>query len=386
MSSRFQVPDHISSFLETGVLSPSARVSSRVRSSNGRPEVGSFLPFQHGLTGTPGPLRQRATISAPSSPPVSITELLRAAGGLYTPPMGASRHLEAEFSRRGHKERTRDSYVHVSLRLWSPKKTKQFKLLVEFLLALPNLTSLRIRWQLQFKVGLQGRGNSKLFSAFTDVSLPSVTSLSVSDNLHPIFHAFPNVTTLACPSILAGSDALRPAIECFPYLDALVGLLSLDIHQTTYSSPAEFARHFPRLRMLCITNPIPCNNELQPSLALLRAFTHLSELTFFARSDKNIFPLEVLLACGMDILRESTSLDAKSDARAFRDRPTDIAYLRDLPNPRKSVRKFNFGVSARAISCNFSRATFIIPTHNFPTLASIPLLRSRWGPYSDKLM
>ncbi|KAJ7905744.1 hypothetical protein B0H14DRAFT_2661431 [Mycena olivaceomarginata] len=128
-------------------------------------------------------------------------------------------------------------YVHVSLRLWSPKKTKQFKLLVEFLLALPNLISLRIRWQLQFKVGLQGRGDSKLFSAFADVSLPSVTSLSVSDNLHPIFHAFPNITTLACPSILAGSDALRPAIECFPYLDALVGLR---IYRHTVGQKLEF--------------------------------------------------------------------------------------------------------------------------------------------------
>ncbi|KAF7349834.1 hypothetical protein MVEN_01283900 [Mycena venus] len=199
-------------------------------------------------------------------------------------------------------------FVQVSMQVWSMKEMKPILHLVKFLRSLPKLADLRIRsvnWEV----------DKLLVSAFADVSLPTVASLAVADALHPIFHAFPNVTTLACPLILAGSDALRSAIAHFRRLSTLVGLRMYKVwphFKFDTDSISECARHFPRLRALSITTPLPREPQLQTGLGFLRAFTQLAELTFFHRSlDRHTLPLDVLVAQGTEILKASRSPDAK---------------------------------------------------------------------------
>jgi hypothetical protein len=89
-------------------------------------------------------------------------------------------------------------------------------LLVEFLRALPNLASLRI-YNVHSEASLPF-----FYSAFTGVSLPSVTTLAVPDKLHPIFPTFPNVTLLRCP--MTDERTMLVAKAKLRRLDTVAGL------------------------------------------------------------------------------------------------------------------------------------------------------------------
>ncbi|KAJ6557532.1 YT521-B-like domain-containing protein [Mycena capillaripes] len=178
--------------------------------------------------------------------------------------------------------------------------------LPEFLAALPNLRAVRM-----YHVSSPTIGRA-LCSALANCCFPTVHSLSIPDGLYIIFPAFPNLTTLACPSIHLHTPLLEPAKSHLPRLDALVGM-RLD---STRDFIATLARDFPHLRALSIASPIRPDDKARSLFAFgletLRAFTHLSELGLFHRPDPaNVHPLEELVSAAKVVLQASQSPDTK---------------------------------------------------------------------------
>jgi hypothetical protein len=144
----------------------------------------------------------------------------------------------------------------------------------------------------------------------------------VSDNLHPIFHAFPNVTTLACPSILAGSDALRPAIECFPYLDALVGLR---IYRHTAGQKLEFdalsiAGQYPWISTRRHTHPLQNSHAISRACACCASRIPYHTMTRFDLRSAGVRRECVLISHGVAATqpRAPPSLHPSQRAHVFR--------------------------------------------------------------------
>ncbi|KAJ7456015.1 hypothetical protein B0H11DRAFT_2066568 [Mycena galericulata] len=208
--------------------------------------------------------------------------------------------------------------VRISMKKWSINDMESVFLFVRFLCALPNAAGLHI-YDVAWGVV------PVLSYAFADVSLPTITALSVPDTLDQIFPAFPNVTTLACPSIYARSTVFEPAQRFFPRLEAIAGLrLSKPLVQTVLA-------RFPRLRAISVNSTIPVesskpkpppshsypdDHQYDPDftdLALLQGFTHLSQLSLIheATADAVAVPLDELIEKGTEILRASKATEPK---------------------------------------------------------------------------
>ncbi|KAJ7926974.1 hypothetical protein B0H13DRAFT_1971684 [Mycena leptocephala] len=194
--------------------------------------------------------------------------------------------------------------VHIFMHTWSRDDTETLCLsLLEFLHALPNLAGMELRTTYEGFLPI-------LTAAFADAALPTVTALSIPEWLHTIFPAFPNIRTLACPSIDAVRPILGEAKVHFPHLEALAGVRFYE-RQNNENFIAALSRDFPRLRALSVGNPLPL--EFEPLFPRLRALTHLNELAFFHAFvfAETTLPLETLIAGGRDVLGASQSASAK---------------------------------------------------------------------------
>ncbi|KAJ6534178.1 hypothetical protein B0H19DRAFT_1185457 [Mycena capillaripes] len=190
--------------------------------------------------------------------------------------------------------------VHISMRRCSAteNETLRVRQVVEFLGILPNLIAVRIQRVPLKMVAI-------ISSAFGDTPLPTVTSLFVPAILHFIFPAFPNITTLACPSIFGDILAWAPAKLYFPRLAELLGLWV----PGSEGLLSELARDFPRLRALSIASPFRGLFHLKNLCPFLLAFTELSELNLFHWTDH--LTVKLLVSTAKDVLQASQSPDTK---------------------------------------------------------------------------
>jgi hypothetical protein len=140
--------------------------------------------------------------------------------------------------------------------------TETLLLLIEFLRAPPILAGLQIH-----------HPNREIFAlisaAFAEVSLPTVSALSVHEELYTILPAFPNLRTLvfSFATVSESSEALVAVKAHFLKLEAVVGLrlsrgdetyIGAHVeHLCKYRShhPAALAKDFPCLRALSIASP-----------------------------------------------------------------------------------------------------------------------------------
>ncbi|KAF7362579.1 hypothetical protein MVEN_00606600 [Mycena venus] len=197
-------------------------------------------------------------------------------------------------------------YVHLSMGSWCPQSfqgTETLPLLLEFLCALPNLSGLQIYYPSEPSESII----ETISSAFSEVSLPTVSALSIPENekLFTILPAFSNLRILAFPWLSKHSEALAAAKTHLLHLDALVGLrVRLYNRNETFTT---LASDFPRLRVLSVADPFQIKYE--PCLRRLSVFTHLSELGLFhTESGLNDFlSLDKLVVGGRDVLRASQS-------------------------------------------------------------------------------
>ncbi|KAJ7756588.1 hypothetical protein B0H16DRAFT_1721653 [Mycena metata] len=188
--------------------------------------------------------------------------------------------------------------VHVSGSTWSPTLF-QTHLLVAFLRTLPNLAGLQINRSANLQL-------HNLIHALGAAPLPTVTALWVPHWSHEIFPAFPNVTTLACPTIFPTRPQLAPAKLHFPHLQALVG-----VRFTEDNSDAQVTaliRDFPHLRVLALATAllVSCRGVLTH----LRALASLNALSFFQSSRPTsahnpYLALDVVITGGREVLRAS---------------------------------------------------------------------------------
>ncbi|KAJ7143052.1 hypothetical protein C8R44DRAFT_726333 [Mycena epipterygia] len=133
--------------------------------------------------------------------------------------------------------------------------------------------------------------------------IPSITALCVPDHLDQVFPSFPNVTTLACPSIYAGARVLAPARQHFPRLEALGGLrLSKELIE-------EVHKLFPTLRSISVSSTFPADSE--ELFPLWKRFKRLSKLSLVHEDIADLLSLEALVTGGTDILLASGSQEKK---------------------------------------------------------------------------
>ncbi|KAJ7736484.1 hypothetical protein B0H16DRAFT_1730818 [Mycena metata] len=184
--------------------------------------------------------------------------------------------------------------VHVWWR--SSPSEQETVALVDFLNSLPNLSGLQI-----------ARYHDTPWHGFAPdfgfASPPNVTALSISNPLHTILAAFPNLKTLACPAMFFDSPVLGAAKICLPHLEALIGLRFLSDHDHE-----TLAQDFPHLRVLAVTS-IQTSNVLAV-FSRFRAFNNLTELSTF-RGKTTPLSLGELIAGGRDVLRASHSRGPK---------------------------------------------------------------------------
>ncbi|KAJ7687817.1 hypothetical protein B0H17DRAFT_1135990 [Mycena rosella] len=177
-----------------------------------------------------------------------------------------------------------------------PTQMKTVFLFLEFLRALPNLVGLQIHH-------LQSNIMPLMMKALKDVVFPKITALCVPDwSALVLFKSFPNVTTLACPSIHVGSVALPAAQIHFPRLKALAGL--------RLSKPLihGLLRDFPALRAISISSTIASEST---DFSLLKSFRRLARLSFVHEDLQDFLLLDALISRGAELLRESDSSEAR---------------------------------------------------------------------------
>ncbi|KAJ6489717.1 hypothetical protein DFH09DRAFT_1208940 [Mycena vulgaris] len=186
--------------------------------------------------------------------------------------------------------------VHVSMKSWSLGQMETIFLLVEFLCELPTLAGFQICDPPPTIMPI-------IRYAFKDAVFPTVASLCVPDWLAPaIFDSFPNVTTLACPSIYAHSDALVFAKRHFPRLEALAGLrLSKDLID-------DLVRDFPNLRAISVSSTAGRRSAVLP---MLKRFKALARLSLVHEDSENLLSREALVNGGAEVLLASESPEAK---------------------------------------------------------------------------
>ncbi|KAJ7032595.1 hypothetical protein C8F04DRAFT_1107323 [Mycena alexandri] len=190
--------------------------------------------------------------------------------------------------------------VHVSGRTWSPTLL-QTNRLVAFLRTLPNLAGLQINRSANLQL-------HNLVHALGSAPLPTVTALSIPHWSHEIFPAFPNVISLACPTIFPSTPQLAPAKLHFPHLQALVG-----VRFTEDNSDAQVTaliRDFPHLRVLALATAllVSCRGVFDH----LRALADLNELSLFQSSTSRpvstqnpYLALDVVITGGRNVLHAS---------------------------------------------------------------------------------
>ncbi|KAJ7136917.1 hypothetical protein C8R44DRAFT_976329 [Mycena epipterygia] len=193
-------------------------------------------------------------------------------------------------------------YVHISTQWWPLSSISEtIPLLVDFLCTLPKLTGLEI-----YENRLDHTIFSIISSAFSKVSLPTVSVLLVPQELRPIFRAFPHLRTLVFQTVHKDSSALMVR-QYFTHIDALAGLRICHRNEEFLILATD---RFPGLRVLSIASPFKI--EFEPCFRRLTAFTNLSELVLFHVEDGSQFlSLEALVAGGRDVLRASQSRETK---------------------------------------------------------------------------
>ncbi|KAJ7029789.1 hypothetical protein C8F04DRAFT_1106106 [Mycena alexandri] len=182
--------------------------------------------------------------------------------------------------------------VHIWWENRSPTEVETLAL-VGFLKTLPKLIGLQIEVYDTTQTFTRVLGSA---------SLPNVTTLSIPDSLHGIFYAFPNLTTLAFPSLFFDSPALEPAKTHFPHLEALIGLRFLNDNDHE-----NLAQDFVDLRVLAVASVLKSKGVV----SRLRAFKNLNELSLFDGIGSMALPLEELVEGGRAVLRASHARGSK---------------------------------------------------------------------------
>ncbi|KAJ7264451.1 hypothetical protein B0H12DRAFT_1101813 [Mycena haematopus] len=147
--------------------------------------------------------------------------------------------------------------------------------------------------------------------AFANVSLPTVTSLSVPNSLNGILPAFPNLKTLSGLALYPQGKLLLAAKTQHLHLEAIAGLRTHKLEQDAQQIVSNFARDFPHVRALSMSDPFALEHG-DLLFAGLRAFTQLRELHLLYRDESTrSLSLDALVAGGRDVLRSSRSTTAK---------------------------------------------------------------------------
>lgn len=216
---------------------------------------------------------------------------------------------------------------------WGLEHMESVFLLVQLLRALPNLSGLQI-YQAPWSIV------PILSYAFKDAAFPNITALCIPEHLDQVFPSFPNVTTLACPSIYAGARVLAPAKQHFPRLETLGGLrLSKELIEgesgplccmsNSHMHDEEVHKIFPTLRSISVSSSFPADSEVRTYLArvyslcadesaifqellpLFKRFKRLSKLSLVHEDIADLLSLGPLVAGGTDVLLASGSQEKK---------------------------------------------------------------------------
>ncbi|KAJ7445552.1 hypothetical protein B0H11DRAFT_2087275 [Mycena galericulata] len=154
--------------------------------------------------------------------------------------------------------------------------------------ALPNLDCIEIQSINSYV--LNTLANDR---AFSEVKFTTVTTLSIPAFTHRMFSAFPNIQTLASPSMYFSSEALMAAKNAFPRLYSLSGVQLVD------HIVVEHLCGFPSLRAVAIAAPITSHSK------------NLCELALVESNVPEAIPLADLIAVGTNVLRKSNGRGQK---------------------------------------------------------------------------
>ncbi|KAJ7445531.1 hypothetical protein B0H11DRAFT_2290889 [Mycena galericulata] len=160
--------------------------------------------------------------------------------------------------------------------------------LLLLLQALPNLDCIEIHSILDTLAG---------HPAFSGVKFTTVTTLCIPAFMYSMFVAFPNVQTLAFPSIFFSSAALVAAKNAFPRLRSLSGVqLADDIVVARLCK-------FPSLRAMTIVAPVTSHSKAL--LSRLADMKNLCELALVQSNVSEAIPLADNISAGTNVLRNS---------------------------------------------------------------------------------
>ncbi|KAF7338997.1 hypothetical protein MVEN_01975900 [Mycena venus] len=180
--------------------------------------------------------------------------------------------------------------VHIEMSWHRDTREPVFRFL-RFLCTLPNLTGLHLH--------PVSRGLVPILShAFSNVILPTVTTLQTQGWMQPIFPSFPNVKTLTLPF---PSRSLSDVTTSFPHLEAFSGLrVSVEM------SLIEDLQSLPHLRALDIWSPVYL--ETAPLFARLGDLPHFSELSVVHdEGTKDALSMDAMIQLCTSALRASES-------------------------------------------------------------------------------
>ncbi|KAJ6485829.1 hypothetical protein C8R45DRAFT_998066 [Mycena sanguinolenta] len=196
--------------------------------------------------------------------------------------------------------------VHISMKFWTKNDMESIFHFVEFLCALPNLIGLQIYHGLLWDVA------PILSYAFGNVSLPTVTALSVPDSLDGILPSFPNLKMLSGPALTPRNRLLLAVAKTqFPHLEAIAGIRTRHLaHDDARQFIGNLTRDFPNLRALSMSHSVSLEHG-DIVFAGLRSFAQLSELEFLFKDEGHSLALDALISGGKGVLRTSRSPKAK---------------------------------------------------------------------------
>ncbi|KAJ7467341.1 hypothetical protein B0H11DRAFT_2306391 [Mycena galericulata] len=156
--------------------------------------------------------------------------------------------------------------------------------------ALPNLDCIEIHSIDSYVLNTLAKDH-----AFSQVKFTTVTTLSIPAFTHRMFSAFPNIQTLASPSMYSSSEALLAAKNAFPRLHSLSGVQLAD------HIVVEHLCGFPSLRAVAIAAPITSHSKT----LLSRLMKNFCELALVESNVPEAIPLVDLIAVGTTVLQKS---------------------------------------------------------------------------------
>ncbi|KAJ7511524.1 hypothetical protein B0H11DRAFT_2182902 [Mycena galericulata] len=165
--------------------------------------------------------------------------------------------------------------------------------------ALPNLDCIEIHSINSYVLNTLANDH-----AFSEVKFTTVTTLSIPTFTHRIFSAFPNVQTLASPSMYFSSEALVTAKNAFPRLHSLFGVQLVD-HVVIVTIAAPVTSHSKVMRLHNRFELLSYPGYTQALLSRLANMKNLCELALVESNVSEAIPLADNIAVGTNVLQKS---------------------------------------------------------------------------------